>query len=123
MSRMAMSAQRNAATIPRLRDEVFNHGALEVVDALIVEEVSTMRWLTKRFGRTAATPPLPPAAELCPHTTLVPKWESLAEMGQDDKASGYTCQGCQRTFTAAEGRDLLRTEGERLARLQKDVEA
>jgi hypothetical protein len=80
-----------------------------------------MAWLRKRFGRKGAAPPLPPAAERCPHTTLVPRWASAAEMGQDDKASSYTCQACAQSFTAAEGRDLRRTEATRLARLRTDV--
>lgn len=35
-------------------------------------------------------------------------------MGNEEKASSYTCQGCDQTFTAAEGRTLLATEAERL---------
>lgn len=81
-----------------------------------------MAWLTKLFGKKAAAPPLPSAAEHCPHTTLVPRWASAAEMGQDDKATGYTCQGCEQSFTAEAGRELLRTEAMRLARLRTDVQ-
>lgn len=80
-----------------------------------------MGLLQKVFGKRAAGATLPPAAALCPHTTLVPKWDRAADMGQDDKATGYTCQGCQQAFTAEQGRDLRRTEPERVARLRPDV--
>jgi hypothetical protein len=82
-----------------------------------------MGLLSKLLGKRAAVATLPPAAELCPHTTLVPQWDSIADMGKEDKVSGYTCQGCQQAFTAAAGRELRRTEAERLARLRRDSEA
>ncbi len=82
-----------------------------------------MGLLSKLFGKGAAGTTLPPAAEVCPHTTLVAKWDSLDDMGQDDKASGYTCEGCQQTFTAEQGRDLVRTEAARVARLRPESEA
>ena len=50
----------------------------------------------------------------CPHITLIPKWDSTTDMGHEDKVSGYTCDSCKRAFTAAEGRDLRRTEAERV---------
>jgi hypothetical protein len=57
----------------------------------------------------AANPP-------CPHATLVPRWGSVSEMGQEDKATGYDCDSCKQSFTAEQGRDLRRTEAERLKR-------
>jgi hypothetical protein len=54
------------------------------------------------------------AAAPCPHTALTPRWDSVADMGNVEKVTAYTCQGCNQTFTAAEGRALLATEGERL---------
>ncbi len=74
-----------------------------------------MGWLDKLLGRTRPAPP-PAATESapCPHATLVPKWDSTADMGHEDKVSGYRCDSCQQTFTAEEGRELRRTEAERL---------
>ena len=70
----------------------------------------------QRQGRagTAATPvdAVPP----CPHTALTPRWDSVADMGNDENVSSYTCQGCNQSFTPAEGRTLLATEAERLRR-------
>jgi len=50
----------------------------------------------------------------CPHVTLIPKWDSTADMGHEDKATGYACEGCKGTFTAEQGRELRRTEAERV---------
>ena len=58
---------------------------------------------------TSETPP-------CPHTTLVPRWESVADMGKEDQATSYTCEGCQGSFTAAAGRALRATEAARVQR-------
>jgi hypothetical protein len=70
----------------------------------------------QRLGRagTTATPSddVPP----CPHTALTPRWDSVADMGNTEKVTGYTCQGCNQAFSAAEGRTLLATEAERLRR-------
>ena len=66
---------------------------------------------TQRLGHTAA-----PADPACPHTTLTPRWESVADMGKVEKVTSYTCQGCNQSFTPSEGRTLLATEADRLRR-------
>ncbi len=58
-------------------------------------------------GTVAENPP-------CPHTTLVPRWGTTADMGHEDKATGYDCDSCKQSFTAEQGRTLRRTEAERL---------
>jgi hypothetical protein len=78
------------------------------------EEVATMGLLDKLFGRTKAAPPPPTPIGPCRHVTLVPTWGSVADMGEEDRVTGYTCQGCQQTFIAAEGRALRQAEAERL---------
>jgi len=68
-------------------------------------------------GRKKAIPTdIRAAAETlpCPHVTLIPKWDSTADMGHEDKATGYACEGCKETFTAEQGRALRRTEAERV---------
>ncbi len=50
----------------------------------------------------------------CPHVTLVPRWDSAADMGNDSKATSYVCQACRQTFTREEAQTLRQTEGERL---------
>jgi hypothetical protein len=67
----------------------------------------------QRQGRAgAAADEVPP----CPHTTLTPRWDSVAAMGNAEKVTSYTCQGCNQSFTAAEGRALQQSEAERVRR-------
>jgi hypothetical protein len=54
------------------------------------------------------------AAAPCPHTALTPRWDSVAEMGNLEQVSSYTCQACNQSFTGAEGRTLLASEADRL---------
>jgi hypothetical protein len=67
-----------------------------------------------RIGAAAATSPA--AVPPCPHTALTPRWDSVADMGNTEKVTGYTCQGCNQSFTPAEGQTLLATEADRLRR-------
>ena len=53
-------------------------------------------------------------AVACPHTILLPRWDDIADMGNEAKASSFSCQSCGQTFTRAETDALRRTEAERL---------
>ena len=53
---------------------------------------------------------------VCLHTTLTARWDSMADMGKEDKVTSYTCESCQQHFTPAEGRTLRQTEAERVQR-------
>jgi hypothetical protein len=35
---------------------------------------------------------------VCMHGVLTPRWESIDEMGQEQKISGYKCQSCREEF-------------------------
>jgi hypothetical protein len=35
----------------------------------------------------------------CPHTRLLPRWDSVQDMGKEEKATGYVCEGCGQIFT------------------------
>ena len=50
----------------------------------------------------------------CPHTTLVPRWDSVADMGKEDKVTSYTCDSCHQSFSAAASRLLRETEAARV---------
>lgn len=50
----------------------------------------------------------------CPHAALMGRWDSVADMGKDDKVSMYVCDSCQATFTPGEGRRLRASTAERL---------
>jgi len=73
-----------------------------------------MSWLEKFLHRAKPAAPPSVTAAPCTHLALVPKWDSVADMGQEDKASSYTCDACGQSFTAAEGRALRNTEAERI---------
>ncbi len=76
--------------------------------------------LFSRFSRPrdAATLDKPPPAEsesvVCLHVALVPHWDNPADMGQEEKASRFLCEGCRKEFTAEEVRDFRATETERI---------
>jgi hypothetical protein len=43
----------------------------------------------------------------CPHTAIVARWDSVEDMGKDDKVSAYFCQGCNQVFTPEEAQPYL----------------
>jgi hypothetical protein len=50
----------------------------------------------------------------CPHVTLVPHWDSPADMGINDKASSFACEACGQSFTPEQARELRETAADRL---------
>jgi hypothetical protein len=38
----------------------------------------------------------------CPHGILVPRWETVADMGIEAKATRYACDACHQEFTPEE---------------------
>lgn len=59
----------------------------------------------------------PPA---CRHATLVPRWDSVEDMGNEAKVSEYACGACGAEFTVDEGRGLIATEAERVRQTVAD---
>ncbi len=59
--------------------------------------------LTGKQDKAAAAIEVPP----CPHTALVPRWDSIDDMGKEDRATSYFCQGCERVFSPEEARPYL----------------
>jgi hypothetical protein len=57
-------------------------------------------------------PPQPDA--VCPHTDLIAHWDNAADMGHEDKISGYRCESCHKIFSAAEAQALRADEAERV---------
>ncbi len=43
----------------------------------------------------------------CPHTVLAPRWDSVAGIGHEDRAIGYSCTACG-TFLSLEQADEAR---------------
>jgi hypothetical protein len=54
---------------------------------------------SKKESSTVEAPP-------CPHTVLLPRWDSVADMGVEEKATGFTCESCHEAFTPEEARNL-----------------
>jgi hypothetical protein len=57
----------------------------------------------------------------CVHTSLVPKWDSVADMGHEDKATSWTCSACGRDFPPEEGQAMRATEADRLRQRMEAV--
>jgi transposase-like protein len=55
----------------------------------------------------------------CPHTTLVPHWDSAEAMGQTDKISHFECESCKQTFSREDG-ERLRSEGAERLRVSEE---
>ena len=53
-------------------------------------------------------------APACPHVALLARWDSIDDMGDEDKAVSFTCEGCSEVFTPAQARALRDSEGGRL---------
>ena len=81
-------------------------------------------WLPGRGKKAVATEvqELLSAVE-CPHTTLTARWDSVHDMGIEEKAIAFVCAACRETFTAEEGRALRETEAERLRQIQEAADA
>jgi hypothetical protein len=76
-----------------------------------------MGLMSKLFGKhetheVAASEPA--AMPSCPHTTLTPRWDRADDIGHEDRATGFRCEGCSTMFSPDEVRELRRSEGERL---------
>lgn len=76
-----------------------------------------MNLLDTLLHRTQAPPSTIEAAmeqTNCPHLALIARWDSVADMGHEERATSYHCETCGEDFTAAEGRMLRASEGERI---------
>lgn len=50
----------------------------------------------------------------CPHMALGPRWDSPTDMGDEDKATSYSCEACGEQFTPEEAQRLRAAEAARL---------
>ena len=51
----------------------------------------------------------------CSHSVLVARWDSVQDMGIEDKATRFMCEACREMFEPAEATRLRDTLAERLA--------
>ena len=77
-----------------------------------------MSLLDKIFRRqpAATEPTVADSTTACIHAVLAPRWDDSAELGKEDKVSGYVCESCQSSFTKEEGLSLRSSLAERLPR-------
>jgi len=60
----------------------------------------------------------------CIHAVLVPRWESVQDMGHEDKISRYMCEACHQEFSPEEAIRLRESINERMdASLQEMQQA
>ena len=50
----------------------------------------------------------------CAHGVLTPRWDSVADMGKEDRATAFVCEACHKSFTPEEAQALKATMAERL---------
>lgn len=69
-----------------------------------------MRWAMNLKGRLLGRAPAPQPhtgiERTCAHRTLVPRWDSAADIGDTDAISSFVCNGCKQVFTPEEGRAM-----------------
>ena len=79
-----------------------------------------MRFLRRLFGRSEEKPGGGEEASepVCPHVTLVARWDSADDIGKPGKVSSFTCESCQASFSREEGEQLQATEAQRVRSLE-----
>ena len=75
--------------------------------------------LDKLFGgtkasNTATMEATPPPAPECIHAVLLPHWDSVEDIGKEDRATHFVCEACQREFSPEEAQGLKDTMAKRL---------
>ena len=47
----------------------------------------------------------------CPHKALTARWDRAEDIGKENLATSFHCEGCGEVFSGEEGRRLLHTTG------------
>jgi hypothetical protein len=63
---------------------------------------------------TAAEPVAEEERPECMHGVLVARWDNAADLGDQEKASSFTCEACGSTFSPEEARVLRESLADRL---------
>jgi hypothetical protein len=80
-------------------DKLFGGGKKQQQPAIVVE-----------------TPP-------CPHAVLVPRWDSVEDMGKEDKATRFMCEACHQMFSPAEAQELREGIAQRMQESLEEIVA
>jgi hypothetical protein len=81
-----------------------------------------MGLMSKLFGGKKQAAAAEVSTLECPHSVLVPRWDSVQDMGIEDKATRYMCEACKETFEPARAAELRATLAQRLARIDAEAE-
>ena len=73
-----------------------------------------MGLLGKLFGSKGKETEANTAVMECPHAVLVPRWESVQDMGHEDKITRYMCEACHEEFSPEVAAELRETINERM---------
>lgn len=69
-----------------------------------------MRFLSL-FSRKQASPQQqaePVSPTNCSHLVLTPRWDSVGDIGHEERAVGYRCASCSASLTPEEASDVRR---------------
>ncbi|HEX5141360.1 MAG TPA: hypothetical protein VFX19_10470 [Dehalococcoidia bacterium] len=58
----------------------------------------------------------------CPHTVLVPRWDSVQDMGREDKATRFMCEACHEMFSPEEAEALRNSVSERMSASLEEIQ-
>ena len=50
----------------------------------------------------------------CAHATLLAHWDSVADMGNQSKATSFSCEACAESFTPAEAQTIRSAVADRM---------
>jgi hypothetical protein len=81
-----------------------------------------MGLLSKLFGGKKEEAAAVGVAAECPHSVLVPRWDSVQDMGIEEKATRFMCEACKQEFDPAAAAELRSTLVQRIARIDAETE-
>jgi hypothetical protein len=81
-----------------------------------------MGLLSNLFGGKKQAVAVNVVAAECPHSVLVARWDSVQDMGIEDKATRFMCETCKEEFPPEEAARLRDTLAERIARIDAETE-
>jgi hypothetical protein len=66
------------------------------------------------FGRKRNESTLTTEKPPCLHMALTARWDSIDDMGNEDKATSFVCTTCNAEFTPQEAREIRASQAEQL---------
>ena len=81
-----------------------------------------MRLLSRFFGGKKQSVVVDVEQTECPHSVLVPRWDSVQDMGIAEKATRYMCEACKEMFEPEEAIRLRETLVDRLVAIAAAAE-